>query len=203
MRLDHLDEDGTVVRFPLERRQAPHICLAADLAATDELWGGILDHGPATDWPDWKGEGAQEVAELAAALAANGMGAEAVLAAAREHLAGLVVAAVTLGWAYQDALYAADQAKAALAASKTGSGGDWLGHHAAEIGRTRVALYAAAAASCEAYLLASGANEAAENLAAGRGARPSTKHELEADCAALWAMLPKLPKRTNKATAAE
>ena len=103
----------------------------------------------------------------------------------------------------QDARYAADQARTALKASETWPDGDWLGHHAAEVGRTRVALYAAAAASCEAYLLASGANEAVGNLAVGRGARPSTKHELEADCAALWAMLPKLPRRTNQAIAAE
>jgi hypothetical protein len=195
MRLDHLDEDGTVVRFPLERRQAPHICLAADLAATDELWGGILDHGPATDWPDWKGQGAREMARLAAEHETEETAAGVVLGMLRERVASLVAAAVAVGWAYQDTRHAAERARAALEHARARPEGDWLGHHAAEVGRTRVALYAAAAASCEAYLLASGANEAVGNLAVGRGARLSTKYELEADCAALWAMLPSAAER--------
>jgi uncharacterized protein YukE len=197
MRLDHLDADGTVVRFPAERRQAPDICLAAELAATDELWGGLLDHGLDADWPDWKAEGANELAELLAAHEVGGIDAAAVLVAAREHVAALVAAAVALGWAYRDAGHAAEQAGAALERALARPGGDWLGHHAAEVERTRAALYAAAAASCEAYLLASGAHEAVGNLALGRGARLSTRDELEADCFALWQLLPRAARATT------
>ena len=187
MKLDRLDATGTVVRFPIERREAPDICLAGRLAAIDELWGGVLDHGADTDWPDWKGEGAAGVAALADDLAAQGAAAEATLAAAREHVAALVKAAVARGWAYQDAAHAADLARAALAAAARAAGpqADPLGRLAAEAERAEQAWAAAASASCETYMLASGAHEALENLAAGRGARVFTKAELEAEHLAL------------------
>ena len=181
MKLDLLDAAGTVVRFPVERREAADICLAARLAALDELWGGVLDHGAETDWPDWKGEGAAGVAALVDDLAAQGAAADAVLAAAREHVAALVKTAVARGWAYQDAAHTADLALKVLAASRAlGPAADPLGRLAADVERTEQAWHAAAAASCETYLLACGAHEALENLAAGRGARVFTKAELEA-----------------------
>ena len=186
MKLDLLDSTGTVVRFPVERREAPDICLAARLSATDELWGGVLDHGADTSWPDWKSEGAAGVAALVDDLAAQETAADAVLAAAREHVAALVKTAVARGWAYHDAAHAAELAHQALAASRTlGPEADWLGRLAADVERTEQAWHAAAAASCETYMLASGAHEALENLEAGRGARVFTKAELEASYVAL------------------
>ena len=190
MKLDVLDPSGTVVRFPVERREAPGIALAAHLAALDELWGGVLGHDAETDWPDWRGEGAAAVAGLVDGLTAQGASTRDVLAAAREHAHALAKTAVARGWAYQDAAHAAGLARRALAvAHGDGQGGDPFGSLAAEVERAEHACRTTAAASCETYMLASGAHEALENLAARRGARLCTEAEREAAHLALLGTL--------------
>ena len=181
MKLDRLDASGTVVRFPVERRQTPHICLANELSAVNEMWGGVLDYGDDEGWPDWADEGAADLAALVEDLAAEGTASAQVLAAAAGHVDALVGDAVALGWAYQDAKHRAGEARAALAASNAADpAADWLGRLRAEADRTAQALHDAALASCKANLRASGASDALENLRAGCGARLFTKEELEA-----------------------
>ena len=178
MKLDLLDPAGTVVRFPTERRRRPDIFLSMELSAVDEYYNGVLDEAEDTDRPDWEAEGAEELAALVAQLTAAGAGA--VLAAARAHVDALVKAAVADGWSYRDAHTAAADARAALKAAQATPEGDWLGRYAAELQRSRDALHPAALASARSHLLAMGADDALTNLAAGRGARQSTKAEMEA-----------------------
>ena len=180
MKLDLLDPAGTVVRFPAERRRRPDIFLSMELSAVDEYYDGVLDEAEDTDRPDWEAEGAGDLAALVERLTAGGADDGAVLAAARAHVDALVKAAVADGWSYRDARTAAADARAALKAAQTTPEGDWLGRHAAELQRSRDALHPAALASARSHLLAMGADDALTNLAAGRGARQSTKAEMEA-----------------------
>lgn len=117
MRFDHLP--GTeVVRFPVERRAAPTLLLAQELAPRHDLAEAMADERSAGEpRPDMMATAAEAFTSLVEALEFS-MGQDAAVAHMRALVEVQVRQACALGWQYQDAEVEAEAVAAQLKAAR-------------------------------------------------------------------------------------
>ena len=177
MEIDHLPGTSGVVRFPVERRAKPTLLLAEELAPRSDLAAAMSDERAGDEGrPDTLAAVVDAFTTLAETLEFS-MGVEAALAHLRAMNAVQVERACTLGWAYQDAEAAAEQAQLKLRNAKAAGFDGLLDGLDEQVRRTRSEWTFRALAARAAADAARGAREALDCFERGEPWRRMTGEE--------------------------